>query len=122
MKTTGIRKLRSNSRWWQFTEPELSSPLQPSAVLCSLVQPTAGRAKKLPPPRLSNSRSARLSIRISDFDIRSSVFILRPWDAPRCQEVRLGPLGAALSLLCPPLPALSRLCRMNRCKVAADGQ
>jgi hypothetical protein len=25
MKTMGIRKLRSNSRWWQLTKPELSS-------------------------------------------------------------------------------------------------
>jgi hypothetical protein len=26
------RKLRSNSRWWQFTEPELPSLLQPCAA------------------------------------------------------------------------------------------
>jgi hypothetical protein len=36
MKAIGIRKLRVDTGWRQFTEPELSSLMQPSAALSSL--------------------------------------------------------------------------------------
>jgi len=52
MKDTGNRKLRSNSGWRQFTEPEQAEirEIPPSAAFCNL-GPPIGHAEKIPHSR-----------------------------------------------------------------------
>jgi hypothetical protein len=66
MKAFGIRKLRVDAGWRQFTEPELSSLLPPSATFCYLVQPIAGRKKTSTAPSLK-------------LEMRASAINRSPW-------------------------------------------
>jgi hypothetical protein len=56
MKDTGNRKLRSNSGWRQFTEPEQAEirEIPPSAAFCNL-GPPIGHAEKIPHRRAGNN-------------------------------------------------------------------